>query len=72
MKLKIDVRELLKKTSHEFQISFSSDPWPARWGFRKDNETMCYDQNMLPMNEQLWNNYVFIDKTYKGFYCWPT
>lgn len=32
---------------------------------------LCYNSDKLPLTEDQWNNFVFIDKTHWGYYCWP-
>lgn len=71
VQVKVKVSEVVKKSKVEFNICLSSDPWPIKWGFRKDNAWLVYNEDYLPRTEKLWNEAVFIGKTCKGFYCWP-
>uniref|UniRef100_A0A915JHA1 Proteasome activator Blm10 mid region domain-containing protein n=1 Tax=Romanomermis culicivorax TaxID=13658 RepID=A0A915JHA1_ROMCU len=42
-----------------------------KWGLRKDNEFLIYDQNSAPRTKEKWDSCTFIEKTHVGFYCWP-
>eukprot|EP00731_Ephydatia_muelleri_P029038 Em0020g682a len=41
-------------------------------GERPDNEWLCIrDDSKIPRTAEQWKNFVFIDKTHWGYYCWP-
>lgn len=39
-------------------------------GYRSDNKWHLYDENYL--SKQNWSNTKFLDKSYWGYYCWPS
>ncbi|CAJ0582017.1 unnamed protein product, partial [Mesorhabditis spiculigera] len=45
--------------------------WPIRYGLRKDNREMCYDEENLPKTVEEYNNFRFCGKQHWGFYTWP-
>ena len=36
-----------------------------------DNRLCIRDDSKIPRTAEQWKNFVFIDKTHWGYYCWP-
>ncbi|KAI1720671.1 proteasome-substrate-size regulator, mid region domain-containing protein [Ditylenchus destructor] len=45
--------------------------WPIKYGFRKDNALLLYDQAKQPKTASEWNSTRFFFKIHYGFYTWP-
>lgn len=40
-------------------------------GDRPGNDWLQYHADHLPLTQQDWNNFRFVEKTHWGYYCWP-
>jgi proteasome activator subunit 4 len=68
---RIDIVELI---NHEMPGNLTRDKIAidqAQPGYRLDNSWHTHDPNFLN-NPSKWDNTYFLDKTYWGYYCWPS
>ncbi|KAL5009261.1 hypothetical protein ScPMuIL_014842 [Solemya velum] len=42
-----------------------------RPGSRPDNELLLYDSKALPVTKEMWDSFLFVEKTHWGYYTWP-
>ncbi|OQV18206.1 Proteasome activator complex subunit 4 [Hypsibius exemplaris] len=46
-------------------------PAPTTVGMREDNLWICFNESTVPATEEAYDNTVFIDKMWPGYYGWP-
>ncbi|TRY87903.1 hypothetical protein DNTS_003218, partial [Danionella cerebrum] len=60
-----------KITVNPCDMSGVTEPEGTAVGDRPGNEWLQYHSDSLPKDEQAWNSFCFVEKSYLGYSCWP-